>query len=79
MEIPRSEKKYPHATDLLIPEERFFIGKKICCLYKNIQRMDIIPYSLYWHDETNPIGTALTTGEVFHCLATLLEKEQEKE
>lgn len=69
---PDAAKDYPHQNDIMRAVDRFNIGGRWCCLYRNTTRPPHTQYTMYWFEERNPIQHAMTHQEVFVQLAQLL-------
>lgn len=68
-------KLFPHASELLKPVNRFFVGRRWLCLYFHTNRNPTAPYSLYWYDEINPVQSGMTALESLRVLQSILTPE----
>ena len=71
--------RFPHASDVLEPVARFFIGHRWLNLYPNTGRMQSASYILYWQDEINPVERGTNFFEVLNVLAHILTPERARE
>ncbi|OGF73699.1 hypothetical protein A3J56_01930 [Candidatus Giovannonibacteria bacterium RIFCSPHIGHO2_02_FULL_46_20] len=71
--------RFPHASDVLEPVARFFIGHRWLNLYRNTGRMQSASYILYWQDEINPVERGTNFFEVLNVLAHILTPERARE
>ena len=71
--------RFPHASDVLEPVARFFIGHRWLNLYRNTGRMQNASYILYWQDEINPVERGTNFFEVLNVLAHILTPERARE
>lgn len=68
---------FPHQNEIYRGVVRFFIDGRWLGLYYHKNRTPSAPFSLHWDNELNPIQHAMTDLEVFHVLASIINKNKD--
>ncbi len=74
----KTNKPFPHKSELLIPLERFFINGRYLNVYKYAGRPQSSCVVSIWQDENRPVHPPKNLIGLIQVLAYLLREEQEK-